>query len=134
MASVRGAHLVGSLTYPDAESAMIAAAENLGGLLRRIPDGEPGDRFHWIMFQPDVLAHAEGIERVGGSWSVEEEAAFKQPTIDMFARQSHPLYASARLWDDGIVDPRKTRDVLALSLSAALNAPVDPTRFGVFRM
>jgi len=76
----------------------------------------------------------EGIERVGGSWSVEEEAAFKQPTIDMFARQSHPLYASARLWDDGIVDPRKTRDVLALSLSAALNAPVEPTRFGVFRM
>ena len=65
MACVRGAHLVGSLTYPDAESAMIAAAENLGGLLRRIPDGEPGDRFHWIMFQPDVLARAEGIERVG---------------------------------------------------------------------
>ena len=65
MASVRGAHLVGSLTYPDAESAMIAAAENLGGLLRRIPDGEPGDRVHWIMFQPDVLARAEGIERVG---------------------------------------------------------------------
>lgn len=65
MASVRGAHLVGSLTYPDAESAMIAAAENLGGLLQRIPDGEPGDRFHWIMFQPDVLARAEGIERVG---------------------------------------------------------------------
>ncbi|MCW5706726.1 carboxyl transferase domain-containing protein [Shinella sp.] len=76
----------------------------------------------------------EGIERAGGSWSAEEEAAFKQPTIDMFARQSHPLYASARLWDDGIVDPRKTRDVLALSLSAALNAPVEPTRFGVFRM
>jgi 3-methylcrotonyl-CoA carboxylase beta subunit len=76
----------------------------------------------------------EGIERAGGSWSMEEEAAFKQPTIDMFARQSHPLYASARLWDDGIVDPRKTRDVLALSLSAALNAPIEPTRFGVFRM
>jgi 3-methylcrotonyl-CoA carboxylase beta subunit len=76
----------------------------------------------------------EGIERTGGSWSLEEEAAFKQPTIDMFARQSHPLYASARLWDDGIVDPRKTRGVLALSLSAALNAPIEPTRFGVFRM
>jgi 3-methylcrotonyl-CoA carboxylase beta subunit len=76
----------------------------------------------------------DGIERTGGSWSTEEEVAFKQPTIDMFARQSHPLYASARLWDDGIVDPRKTRDVLALSLSAALNAPVEPTRFGVFRM
>lgn len=65
MATVRGAHLVGSLTYPDAETAMTAAAEGLGGLLTRIPDGEPGDRFHWIMFQPDILARAEGIERIG---------------------------------------------------------------------
>ena len=76
----------------------------------------------------------DGIERAGGSWSAEEETAFKQPTIDMFARQSHPLYASARLWDDGIIDPRKSRDVLGLSLSAALNAPIAPTRFGIFRM
>ena len=76
----------------------------------------------------------DAIERKGGSWSAEEETAFKQPTIDMFEEQSHPLYASARLWDDGIVDPRKTRDVLALSLSAALNAPIEETRFGVFRM
>jgi 3-methylcrotonyl-CoA carboxylase beta subunit len=52
----------------------------------------------------------------------------------MFERQSHPLYSSARLWDDGIVDPRKSREVLGLSLSATLNAPVDPTRFGIFRM
>ncbi len=74
------------------------------------------------------------IERSGGSWSAEEEAAFKRPTIEMFERQSHPLYASARLWDDGIIDPRKSRDVLALSLSAALNAPVGETRFGLFRM
>jgi 3-methylcrotonyl-CoA carboxylase beta subunit len=76
----------------------------------------------------------DGIERAGGTWSAEEEAEFKRPTIEMFERQSHPLYASARLWDDGIVDPRKTRGVLALSLSAALNAPVQETRFGVFRM
>lgn len=76
----------------------------------------------------------EAIERNGDTWSAEEEAAFKQPTIDMFEQQSHPLYASARLWDDGIVDPRKTREVLALSLSASLNAPIDDTRFGVFRM
>ena len=76
----------------------------------------------------------DGIERAGGQWSAEEEADFKRPTIEMFDRQSHPLYASARLWDDGIVDPRKTRAVLALSLSAALNAPIEPTRFGVFRM
>ena len=76
----------------------------------------------------------EGIERKGGSWSAEEETEFKRPTIEMFDRQSHPLYASARLWDDGIVDPRKTRDVLSLSLRASLNAPIEPTRFGVFRM
>ncbi|WP_347139598.1 carboxyl transferase domain-containing protein [Paracoccus sp. SSK6] len=76
----------------------------------------------------------DGIERTGGTWTPEEEAEFKRPTIEMFDRQSHPLYASARLWDDGIIDPRKTRDVLALSLRASLNAPVEPTRFGVFRM
>ncbi|WP_282128537.1 carboxyl transferase domain-containing protein [Roseobacter litoralis] len=76
----------------------------------------------------------DAIERAGGSWSPEEEAAFKQPTIDMFEEQSHPLYASARLWDDGIIDPRKSREVLSLSLSAALNAPIEETRFGVFRM
>ncbi|GAB4383568.1 carboxyl transferase domain-containing protein [Albidovulum sp.] len=76
----------------------------------------------------------EAIERQGGSWTAAEEAAFKRPTIEMFERQSHPLYASARLWDDGIIDPRKSRDVLALSLSAALNAPIGETRFGVFRM
>jgi 3-methylcrotonyl-CoA carboxylase beta subunit len=76
----------------------------------------------------------DAIERQGGAWSAEEEAAFKQPTIDMFEAQSHPLYASARLWDDGIIDPRKTRDVLALSLSASLCAPIEATKFGVFRM
>jgi len=70
----------------------------------------------------------------GGFENLEEEAAFKKPIEDMFEEQSHPLYASARLWDDGIIDPRKTRDVLGLSLSAALNAPIDETRFGVFRM
>lgn len=76
----------------------------------------------------------DGIERGGGTWSPEEEAEFKRPTIEMFERQSHPLYASARLWDDGIIDPRNSREVLALSLSAALNAPIEETRFGVFRM
>jgi 3-methylcrotonyl-CoA carboxylase beta subunit len=76
----------------------------------------------------------EGIERKGGTWSAEAEAEFKRPTIAMFDRQSHPLYASARLWDDGIIDPRQTRQVLALSLSAALCAPIEPTRFGLFRM
>ncbi len=76
----------------------------------------------------------DGIERGGGQWTTEEEEAFKQPTLDMFERQSHSLYASARLWDDGIIDPRKTREVLGLSLTAALAAPIEDTRFGVFRM
>jgi 3-methylcrotonyl-CoA carboxylase beta subunit len=81
-----------------------------------------------------VTVKRDGMERKGEAWSAEEEAAFKQPTIDMFEEQSHPLYASARLWDDGVIDPRKSRDVLALSLSAALNAEIEETRFGVFRM
>lgn len=76
----------------------------------------------------------EGIERKGATWSPEEEAEFKRPTLEMFERQSQPLYASARLWDDGIIDPRKTREVLALSLSASLCAPIEPSRFGIFRM
>ncbi|MEM6896928.1 MAG: carboxyl transferase domain-containing protein [Pseudomonadota bacterium] len=76
----------------------------------------------------------DAMERAGESWSADEEAAFKQPTIDMFEEQSHPLYSSARLWDDGVIDPRKSREVLALSLRTALNAPIDDTRFGVFRM
>ena len=76
----------------------------------------------------------DAMERVGETWTPEEEAAFKQTTIDMFEEQSHPLYASARLWDDGVCDPRKAREVLGLSLAAALNAPIEDTRFGVFRM
>ncbi|MGX1100523.1 carboxyl transferase domain-containing protein [Amorphus sp. MBR-141] len=74
------------------------------------------------------------IEAKGGTWSQEDEAAYKQPVLDQFERQGHPFYASARLWDDGIIDPRKTRDVVALSLRAALNAPIEPTVHGVFRM
>ena len=59
-----------------------------------------------------------------------DEAAFKRPLLEQFDRESHPLYASARLWDDGIVDPRRSRDVLGLSFSAALNAPIPETKFG----
>ena len=76
----------------------------------------------------------DGIERRGGTWTDEEEAAFRRPVVEQFEREGHPLYASARLWDDGIVPPARTREVLALSLSAALNAPIEETRFGVFRM
>ncbi len=74
------------------------------------------------------------LEKEGRTLSAEEEEAIRRPVIAQFERQSDPLYASARLWDDGIIDPRKSREVLALSLSVALNAPIGETRFGVFRM
>ena len=76
----------------------------------------------------------DGIERRGGTWSSGEEAEFKRPIVERFEHEGHPLYASARLWDDGIVHPARSREVLALSFSAALNAPIEDTRFGVFRM
>ncbi|MBC7436715.1 MAG: methylcrotonoyl-CoA carboxylase [Bdellovibrionales bacterium] len=76
----------------------------------------------------------DGIEAKGGSWSAEEEQAFKQPVLDQFEHQSHPYYSSARLWDDGIIDPADTRRVLALGLRTTLNAPISEPKFGVFRM
>jgi 3-methylcrotonyl-CoA carboxylase beta subunit len=76
----------------------------------------------------------DGIEARGGQWSAEEEAAFKAPILDQYEREGHPYYATARLWDDGIIMPADTRRVLALALSASLNAPIEDTRFGVFRM
>jgi len=76
----------------------------------------------------------DGIERRGETWSAVEEKAFKQPILDQYEHQGHPYYASARLWDDGIIDPAETRTVLGLGLSAALNAPIEETKFGVFRM
>ena len=76
----------------------------------------------------------DGIEGRGGSWSEEEELAFKQPILEQYEHQGHPYYASARLWDDGVIDPADTRRVLGLSMSAALNAPIEKTTFGVFRM
>jgi 3-methylcrotonyl-CoA carboxylase beta subunit len=84
----------------------------------------------------NVLAQVrrDGLEAAGKVWTDAEEEAFKAPVRDKFERQAHPYYASARLWDDGIIDPAETRMVLALSISAALNAPIGDTRFGVFRM
>ena len=76
----------------------------------------------------------DGIEARGGTWTAEEEAAFRQPILEQYELQGHPYYASARLWDDGVIDPLDTRMTLALGLSAALNAPIPETRFGVFRM
>jgi len=76
----------------------------------------------------------DGLEAAGKTWPQEEEDAFKAPIRAQYERQGHPYYASARLWDDGIIDPADTRRVLGLALSAAFNAPIERGRFGVFRM
>ncbi len=76
----------------------------------------------------------DGLEARGQSWSAEDEEAFKAPIREQYEHQGHPYYASARLWDDGVIDPADTRRVLGLGLSASLNAPVEKTTFGVFRM
>ncbi len=76
----------------------------------------------------------DGIEARGGQWSADEEAAFKAPIREQYEHEGHPYYATARLWDDGIIAPADTRRVLGLALSAALNAPIEDTKFGVFRM
>ncbi|HOM15227.1 MAG TPA: carboxyl transferase domain-containing protein, partial [Rubrivivax sp.] len=76
----------------------------------------------------------DNIEAKGGAWSKDEEDAFKAPIREKYEREGHPYYATARLWDDGIIDPADTRRVLGLGLSASLNAPIEDTRFGVFRM
>ncbi|MCW5640735.1 MAG: methylcrotonoyl-CoA carboxylase [Rhodoferax sp.] len=76
----------------------------------------------------------DGIEGRGDSWSMEEEEAFKAPIRNQYEEQGHPYFATARLWDDGVIDPADTRRVLALGLSASLNAPIPETKFGLFRM
>ncbi|HEY2630472.1 MAG TPA: carboxyl transferase domain-containing protein [Usitatibacter sp.] len=76
----------------------------------------------------------DGIEGKGGQWSKEEEEKFKDPIREQYERQGHPYYATARLWDDGVIDPADTRRVLGLALAASMNAPAEETRFGVFRM
>jgi 3-methylcrotonyl-CoA carboxylase beta subunit len=76
----------------------------------------------------------DGLTAQGKAWSAEEEEAFRAPIREQYERQGHPYYATARLWDDGVIDPAQTRSVLALSLASALNAPIPPTRFGLFRM
>ncbi len=76
----------------------------------------------------------DGYEAKGQDWPAEDEEAFKAPIREQYEHQGHPYYASARLWDDGVIDPAQTRRVLALALSASLNAPIETTEFGIFRM
>ena len=81
-----------------------------------------------------VQVKHEQAQRAGQVFSAEDEQQLKQPIVEQYERQAHAYYSSARLWDDGVIDPAQTREVLALALSASLNAPIEPTRFGVFRM
>ncbi|MBA1200643.1 methylcrotonoyl-CoA carboxylase [Pseudomonas capeferrum] len=81
-----------------------------------------------------VQVKREQSERSGQAFGSDDEARLKQPILEQYERQGHPYYSSARLWDDGVIDPAQTRDVLALALSAALNAPIEQSRFGIFRM
>ena len=74
------------------------------------------------------------LEREGKSWSVQEEEKFKNPILEQYETEGHPYYASARMWDDGVIDPADTRRVLGLAISASLNAPLEETKYGVFRM
>jgi 3-methylcrotonyl-CoA carboxylase beta subunit len=81
------------------------------------------------------LLRQEAIEAKGGTWSAADDEAFKAPIREQYELQGHPYYATARLWDDGVIDPADTRMVLSLALAAGLNAPPpEPTRFGIFRM
>ena len=84
----------------------------------------------------NVLAtvQKEQAEREGKQFSLDNEMAIKKPIIEKFEREGSPYYSSARLWDDGVIDPADTRRILGLSLSAALNAPINETQFGIFRM
>ena len=85
---------------------------------------------------PRILStiRRDAIEARGGSWSADEETEFRAPIREQYEREGHPYHASARLWDDGVIDPADTRKVLGLAISAALNRPIEPTTFGVFRM
>jgi 3-methylcrotonyl-CoA carboxylase beta subunit len=76
----------------------------------------------------------DAIEAKGGRWSADEEEAFKEPIRAQYEMEGHPYFASARVWDDGVIDPADTRRVLGLAISASLNKPIEPTKFGVFRM
>ncbi len=76
----------------------------------------------------------DGMKAAGKTWTAEQEEALKAPIREQYETQGHPYYATARLWDDGVIDPAQTRRVLGLALSAALNAPIEKTEFGVFRM
>ena len=114
---------------------LVAAAK-----LRRAREGADAARpYADAMASMLATVKRDGIEAKSGlkgeaAWSAEEEQAFKDPIRQQYEEQGHPYFATARLWDDGVIDPADTRRVLALGLSASLNAPIPETKFGLFRM
>ena len=84
----------------------------------------------------DVLStvRRQGLERKGEEWSKEQEAEFQAPILEKYEQEGSPYYSTGRLWDDGIIDPARTRDMLGLSLSMTLNQPIEETKYGIFRM
>src|SRR3712207_8309831 len=84
--------------------------------------------------RPLVTGALEPLKARGQGMSPEEQEAFKAPILESYEREGSPYYSTARLWDDGVIDPADTRKVLALGIAAALNAPIPETTFGVFRM
>ena len=121
----------------------LVGTEVVDAIYRKIIAGEevqrpekPGPIEAALLKVVDLAAtiRRDGIEGRGGEWPAAEEEAFKAPIRERYETEGDPYFATARLWDDGIIDPAQTRDVLGLSISASLNAPIPETRFGVFRM
>jgi acetyl-CoA carboxylase carboxyltransferase component len=81
-----------------------------------------------------VTVKRDQLARAGQTLSADDEAAIRAPILEKYEREGSPYYSTARIWDDGVLDPARTRDALALGLSAAYNAPIPDARFGVFRM
>jgi 3-methylcrotonyl-CoA carboxylase beta subunit len=142
-----GAKLVAAVSCADVPKVTVVVGGSYGAGNYGMCGRAYGPRFMWMWPNAKISVmggeQAAGvmatvtrsaIEAKGGTFSDDDERKLKQPILDQFEEQSQPLYASARLWDDGIIDPRKTRDVVALSLRAAMNAPITETRFSVFRM
>lgn len=142
-----GAKLVAAVSCADVPKVTVVVGGSYGAGNYGMCGRAYGPRFMWMWPNAKISVmggeQAAGvmasvtrtaIEAKGGVFSDHDDRKLKQPILDQFDAQSQPLYASARLWDDGIIDPRKTRDVVALSLRAALNAPIEDTQFSVFRM
>ena len=142
-----GAKLVAAVSCADVPKITVVVGGSYGAGNYGMCGRAYGPRFMWMWPNAKISVMGgeqaagvmatvtrDGIEAKGGTFSNEDERKLKQPILDQFEEQSQPLYASARLWDDGIIDPAKTRDVVALSLRAAMNAPIEETRFSVFRM